>query len=252
MNICAGEVRRNLARAGELISEAARENPDVIILPETWNTGFFPSEATRELADCGGAEVKALLSQLSRKYNVNIIGGSATERKNGFIYNTCYIYDRKGENIASYSKTHLFSPMGENLYYKAGDSFCSFEIDGIKAAVLICYDLRFPEAARRLALSGAEVLFIPAQWPRERIAQMEILLKARAVENQMYAVLCNSTGTAGSTVFGGNSLVISPLGEELVRCSDKEETAASDIDISEAEHLRKQIDVFSDRRPALY
>lgn len=252
MNMLWGDVRHNLSLARDLINEAAREKPDIIILPEAWNTGFFPCEAVVEIADEEGKETKALLSELSRKYNVNIIGGSVTERKNGSVYNTCYIYDRKGENISSYSKTHLFSPMGENLYYKAGDSLTAFELDGVKAAVLICYDLRFPEAARRLALSGAELLFVPAQWPGERIAQAEILLKARAVENQMFAVFCNSPGKAGSTVFGGSSLVVSPLGETLLRCTDKEEISSLSIDISEVSRIRQQFDVFSDRRPSLY
>ncbi len=252
MNMKADAVEYNFTHTRELLIKAAQTSPDVIILPETWNTGFFPKENINELSDRNGQRTKELLESISRKYNVYIIGGSVSEEKDGNIYNTSYIYDREGKNIASYSKTHLFSPMDEHIYYKAGDSFCLFSIDGVKAAVMICYDLRFPEIARKLALSGAEVLFIPAQWPYERISQMEILLKARAVENQMFAVLCNSAGTFEATVFGGTSLASDPYGNLLFKGTREEEILFCDIDTDTLSSVRESINVFNDRRHTLY
>lgn len=252
MNMLSGETRYNYSHARELLTEAVKTSPDVVILPETWNTGFFPKENLSEYADTNGEKAKELLSSISREYKVSIIGGSVTEKRADGIYNTCFIYNDKGENIDSYSKTHLFSPMGENEFYKAGDKICVFEICGVKAAVIICYDLRFPELSRRLALSGANLLFVPSQWPEERLSQMEILLKGRAVENQMFVISANSCGTFSDTVYGGNSLFIDPLGNVLARAGAKEEILTVDIDISRVKNIRSSINIFSDRREELY
>lgn len=242
----------NFSHMKKLLIEAAAASPDVIILPETWNTGFFPKENIKALSDKNAGRTKELLSFISREYKVSIIGGSVTEEKDGNIFNTCYIYNDKGENIASYSKTHLFTPMKEHDFYKAGEEVFTFTLAGVKAAVIICYDLRFPELSRKLSLEGAEILFVPSQWPKERISQLEILLRARAVENQMFTVLCNSCGEFNKTVFGGNSLVSDPYGNIVLKAGEKEEIITADIDLDIIKNIRKTIPVFDDRRPELY
>lgn len=251
MKIKEGDTEYNFSRARTLLEKAAQNRPDVIMLPETWNTGFFPKDDIDDTADENAVKTKALLSRISREYKVNIVGGSVTEKKDGKFFNTCYVFDDKGNNIASYSKAHLFSPMEENRYYSAGDGICLFTVNGIKAAVMICYDLRFPEFARKAALSGAEVIFVPAQWPKERISQMKILLRARAVENQMFALLCNSCGEAYNTLYGGSSLVCDPLGN-TDSAGDGEEILFVSCDTDVIKDIRKSINVFSDRREDIY
>lgn len=247
-----GDSEYNYSLARSLLIKAAQYKPQVIVLPETWNTGFFPRETLNECADINGERAKALLREISLRYNVNIIGGSISEKRADGIYNTCHIFNGQGENIASYSKAHLFSPMNEHMYYKKGNDICTFYIDNIKCAVAICYDIRFPELIRQLALSGAKILFVPMQWPKERIRQMELLIKARAVENQMYAVACNSCEISESTAFGGNSLIASALGEDVIRAGEDEEIITLDLDFADLDTLRREIDVFSDRRTDIY
>lgn len=252
MNMHEGDTEYNFLHAEWLLKKAAEYSPDVIILPETWNTGFFPKTGLPESADRDALRTKALLRDISGSYGAYIVGGSVTERKGADIYNTCYIYDDKGVNIASYSKNHLFSPMREQLYYKKGDSLCVFSIKGVKCAVCICYDIRFPELIRRLALEGIKILFVPMQWPRERTEQMKLLIRARAVENQIFTVACNSAGLFDGTVFGGCSFVSSPLGEVLDSCAESEEILTVNADISVIDGIKRNMDVFNDRRTELY
>lgn len=251
MNMISEDVQYNFSHAEALLKEAA-EASDVIVLPELWNTGFFPKEKIKSLADKNGQRTKELFSRISRENGVCIVGGSVTEEKDGRIYNICYIYNEKGECVSSYSKTHLFSHMDEHLFYTAGDFVGTFELSGIKAAVIICYDIRFPELARKLALEGCELLFVVSQWPRERTELLKILAKGRAVENQMFVAVCNSCGEFEGTAYGGNSSVFDPLGSVISEASEKEEIIYCDIDIDKVRSLRYDFNVFSDRREELY
>lgn len=168
----------NFKHAEELIREAAASKPDVIVLPETWNTGFFPKENLKELSDKDGAAVKDMCSALARELNVNIVAGSVSNVKNDKVYNTAYVFDRQGACIAEYDKTHLFTPMGEHDYYEAGTHVTTFELDGKKCGIIICYDVRFLELVRTLALTGLDVLFVPAQWPALRKYHWDTLTAA--------------------------------------------------------------------------
>ena len=153
------EPEKNFKRAGEMIETAAKGGADVIVLPETWNTGFFPKENITALADKDGEAVKSQIGLLAKKFNVNIVAGSVTNLKGGRIYNTAYVFNRKGETVAEYDKTHLFTPMGEDDYYTRGDHLSPFVLDGVKCAVIICYDLRFPELIRSYTTRGTDCLF---------------------------------------------------------------------------------------------
>ncbi len=251
MKMKAGDIGGNFAHAEALLREAAK-NADILVLPETWNTGFFPKEDISLLADREAGRAKQLLSSVALQYGVCIVGGSVTEEKDGRIYNTCYIYNEKGECISSYSKTHLFSYMDEHLYYTPGDSLAEFTLSGIKASVVICYDLRFPELVRKVAVSGAELLFAVCQWPRERTDILHTLAAGRAAENQMYVAVCNSCGENRGTVFGGCSAVFDPLGNKTAQAGADEEIVYADIDIGKVCSLRKEFNVFGDRRTDIY
>lgn len=242
----------NFSHAEELIREAIQEQPDVIILPETWNTGFFPKENLTKLCCKDGDAVKLHIGKLAKEYKVNIVAGSVSNIRDGKVYNTAFVFDRDGECVASYDKTHLFTPMGEDEYYTRGNRICTFALDGVKCGIIICYDLRFPELIRKLALQGLDVLFIVSQWPKERIFHLRTLTTARAIENQMFVVCCNSCGTAESTVFGGNSAVIDPLGKTIVLAEENEEILSAECDLQMLFGIRSSIPVFRDRCPDLY
>lgn len=243
---------KNFKKSEELIRMAAKEKIDTVVLPETWNTGFFPIKNIKEMSDNNGENTIKLLSKLSKELNVNIIGGSVVNEKEKGIYNTSYIFNREGECIAEYDKTHLFSYMHEDYYFKKGNRVTTFELDGVKCGVIICYDIRFLELARTLALQGIKILFVVAQWPITRIMHWEVLNTARAIENQIFVVCVNSCGTAGETIYGGHSAIINPWGEIIAKASNKEEIITADIDLNIVEKIRSTINVYNDRRTDLY
>ena len=152
MNMTLGCPDENFIRAAQLSDQAAKGSPDVILLPETWNTGFYPQQGIKDMAQGAAERVKAEIAPLAKKHNVNIIAGSISDMRDGNVYNTSLVFDRTGSRIASYSKAHLFSPMGENRHYSPVNSLCTFELDGVRAGLIICYDIRFPELARSLAV----------------------------------------------------------------------------------------------------
>ena len=252
MNMRLGFPAENFAHATDLIHAAMVAKPDVLVLPETWNTGFFPKEELLQLSDRDGEMVKARIGALAEQHHVNIVAGSVSNVRNGKVFNTAMVFDRSGACVASYDKTHLFSPMGENDYYTPGDHLCTFSLDGIRCGLVICYDIRFPELVRSLALQGIDVLFVVSQWPKDRIRHLRSLTTARAIENQVFVVCCNSCGTAGETVYGGNSAVIEPFGEPLTLAGETEMIVSVSLDMQTLGKIRGSIPVFRDRRPELY
>lgn len=252
MDIRLGCPDKNFAHAAELIESAMMETPDVLVLPETWNTGFFPKEGICALCDRDGVRVKAEIGALAAKYRVNIVAGSVSNLRGEKVYNTAMVFDRSGACIAAYDKTHLFTPMGENAYYTPGDHLCRFTLDGVRCAILICYDVRFPELTRSLAVEGLDMLFVVSQWPKARTFHLRSLTTARAIENQMFVVCCNSCGAAGQTMYGGNSAVIDPWGETVALAGEYEQILTASCDLQLLDGIRGSIPVFRDRRPELY
>lgn len=245
------EPERNYARVEQIIREAA-PNSDVIVLPELWNTGFFPKEGLERLSDRNGEKTRQLLGGLARELSVHIVGGSVANLIDGAVYNSAYIFDRSGNELGRYDKTHLFSPMGEHESFAAGDHVTVFELDGVRCGILICYDIRFPEWVRTIALKGIDVLFVVSQWPAARIEHVDILTRARAIENQCFLVYANTWAQAGETVYGGHSALIDPLGTVIARADDRACTISGTIDLNSIQSVRESINVYRDRRPALY
>jgi predicted amidohydrolase len=242
----------NFQKAESLIRKAAAERPDVIVLPETWNTGFFPHDDLPHYCDADGARTKRLMSALAAELGVNIVAGSVSALRDGLVRNTSYVFTKAGECVGSYDKTHLFTPMHEDAFYEKGQTLCRFSLDGLQCAVLICYDIRFPELTRTLSVQGLDVLFLPSQWPAVRSEHLLTLCKARAIENQMFVVNCNSCGTAGETVYGGASSVWDPWGNSLAQAGTGEELLPAELDPAVLQGIRESINVFRDRRPELY
>ncbi|MDP4096589.1 carbon-nitrogen family hydrolase [Paenibacillus sp. P96] len=254
-NITLGEPdtnRRHIEQGMEQAVSAAVK-PDMIVLPEMWNTGYA-LEQIQELADVEGAETRKWVSAFARSHGVNVVAGSIAEKKaDGGIYNTTYIFDRNGNTAASYSKIHLFRLMDEEKYLQAGSEPVLFDLDGtMKAGASICYDIRFPELGRKLALAGADMLIVPAEWPHPRLHHWRTLLMARAIENQMYVIACNRVGTGGTTEFFGHSMIIDPWGEVIVEGGEQEEIVTGTIRPELVQEVRSRIPVFEDRRPSLY
>ncbi|TFE00343.1 carbon-nitrogen family hydrolase [Jeotgalibacillus salarius] len=248
MDLAFGDPEKNYEKVKSWISRM--HTADLIILPELWTTGYdLPN--LKNMQDHYN-ETVTFLRELAVQYNVNIIGGSAANLKDGNIFNTMPVIDRKGSLIHEYSKLHLFKLMDEHLYLKEGADDASFKLEQIHFAGFICYDIRFPEWIRKSVLSGAKVVVIPAEWPAARIDHWTTLLKARAIENQVYVIACNRVGSDHANEFGGHSIMIDPWGKVIAEGSDREEIVYGDIYEEEVEEIRKRIPIFDDRRADFY
>ncbi|GAE28274.1 aliphatic amidase amiE [Halalkalibacter wakoensis JCM 9140] len=230
----------------------SKEKPDVLVLPEMWTTNYTLPQLS-EIADCAGEPTTSFLQNLAKKHKVNIIGGSFANIRESEIYNTAIAINRQGEVLYQYDKVHLVPMLDEHLYLKGGASSHTFELEGVKVGLIICYDLRFPELARQLAVEGAEILFIVAEWPEARKSHWKQLQIARAIENQTYVVSVNGVGQYNGVLYCGTSMFIDPLGEIIeVASENNEETITKELDLHKVSEIREKVPVFQSRVPSVY
>jgi predicted amidohydrolase len=181
-----------------------------------------------------------------------VIVGSLPESDGKSIFNTSYLIDSTGDIAGKYSKVHLFSPTSENMHFAAGTSAEVFSTSIGKIGMMICYDLRFPELARKLALDGAEIICVSALWPAGRVEHWSLLLRARANENQLFVIGCNGCGSEGKIKWGGSSAIISPMADVIAQAGTGEQTILGALDTREMRRFRKAIPCFGDRVPGAY
>ncbi|MDT8860927.1 carbon-nitrogen family hydrolase [Alkalihalobacillus sp. MEB130] len=254
MNIVPGDPAKNRKKVQEWAEHICEEQqPDVLVLPEMWTTAYILPTLEEKVRE-DKTDTYVFLQQLSATLRVNIVAGSIAVEEDGEIFNRSYIFDREGNLVHTYDKIHLVPMLDEHLYLKGGRSSSKvFELDGRKMGVIICYDLRFPELVRSLALQGAEIVFVVAEWPSARASHWEILQQARAIENQVYVVSCNRNGTYDEVEFAGRSMVINPWGDIMVKASStEEETINVELNLDEVTRIRRDVPVFSSRVPKLY
>ncbi|MDQ0416831.1 putative amidohydrolase [Croceifilum oryzae] len=253
MDITFGDPEANMKRVKDLMHQVMKQlnPPHVIVLPELWTTGY-DLERLHEISDPDGECTRSLFTQLAKKYQVHIVAGSIPKKTEAGITNTLYAFNREGEIVNEYNKAHLIQLMDEHLYLTAGSRIEPFMLDDVVSAGFICYDLRFPEWIRKAILAGAEVLYIPAQWPIQRLSHWRSLCIARAIENQCYVIACNRTGSDPNNQFAGHSMVIDPWGEILAEADEKAAIIQVEIDTDQVKKIRSTIPIFTDRRPEIY
>lgn len=247
-NIRQGDVDANLGYVRDAISRVAAQGVNLALLPEMWSSGFAYRDLN-ELAKRTEA-ILAELMELSARYKMVIIG-SMPEPNGDKVFNTIYIADN-GTLAGFYRKIHLFSLLGEDRAFSGGDSWLLADTSIGKVGVIICYDLRFPELSRRLAVEGAKIICVPAQWPKPRQEHWRTLLRARAIENQLFVVACNTCGMVGKLDFFGMSMIIDPKGELLAEAGENEGEIIAQLDMQSMIDWRAQIPCFKDRRPEIY
>lgn len=252
MDVHVNDTEYNYNNVQKLLFNALTEKPDIIVLPETWNTGFYPSKDLITIADRNGERTQTLLSDFAKEHNVNIVGGSVAVAKNDHVFNTSYTFDRAGQLVGEYSKMHGFSPAKEDTYFAGGTHTSHFELDGIPCSTVICYDIRFPELVRMAALPNTELLFVPAQWPTMRLRHWQVLNEVRAIENQLFLCAVNGCGTVGRVQSTGHSAVYDPWGTNLLEMDTTENIQSVDIDFDVVQDIRNKINIFKDRKPELY
>lgn len=217
---------------------------DVIILPEMFSTGFsMNSEKLSETMT--GKSIEMMKKWAETKHCA--ICGSLIIKDSGKFYNRFMWVDDSGQAIR-YDKRHLFALAGEDKFYSCGNENVIIEWKGWKIMPQVCYDLRFPVWTRRTSNQNYDLLIYVSNWPEKRSYAWETLLKARAIENQSYVAAVNRVGTDGNSIlYSGNSVVINPLGKEILKFRDFEDGMKTQkISLTELQKIRTQLPFFND------
>jgi len=236
------------------VKEAVNNNPDLLVLPETWTTGFAASvfkNADRYAEKEDGKSI-SLIREIAADNNVYIAAGSIIEKDGNNFYNTMYLVDREGSIVGKYRKMHLFSVLDEDRGLNNGEDMPVFKTDFGKLACMTCYDIRFVEMARTYALKGAQAIIVVANFPAPRLNHWRILLQARAIENQLYIIACNRVGQAEGNYFFGHSMVINPRGEIITEAGEEKTVLTASIDFNRVSKVRNEIPMYKDRKPEFY
>jgi predicted amidohydrolase len=252
----------NIARAEALVERAAASGADLVVLPEKWN-GIGEGEQLDALAEPleGGESVEAMAAWAAR-HGVALVGGSITERRDGHdkLSNTSVVFDRDGSIAAIYRKIHLFDvDVGGHRYRESdaeqpGDEPVLARLAGWPIGLTVCYDVRFPELYRILALEGAELVTVPAHFTLYTGKDhWHVLLRARAIENQVYVAAAAQVGeTLGGRPSYGRSLIVDPWGIVLAEAPDEETVIWADVDRSRLERVRASLPSLVNRQPDAY
>jgi len=250
MQIKVGQVDQNVACASDFISQASSLASSIVLLPELWSSGYDLANAHHYAQ--AAPELINELSRLAKHYQICLGGSILMAFKDG-IFNTFTWIDPDLENPIFYQKIHLFRLMQEEQWLKPGESLQTVQTNMGLAGLAVCYDLRFPELFRRYAVGGAVCYLLSAEWPIRRINHWQILLQARAIENQSFLLAANCVGQSGKDQFGGSSAVISPWGEVLIEGDQANEAwLTTKMDTDQIDQARQFMPVFQDRRIDLY
>ncbi len=250
MDVTLGRPEANLSRARALTAEAARRGSDIVVFPELWGSGY-DLERTAQHATGLDEGLFAEVAALARQHKLHITGSLLSWAGSDF-FNTAALFAPDGRRLGHYSKIHLFRLMDEEKHLTAGQDTPLFDLPWGRSALAICYDLRFPELFRKYAVAGARIVFLPAEWPYPRLEHWRTLLRARAIENQMFVAACNRVGVSDGTRFFGHSAIVDPWGNAVVEAGDTEVLLTATVDMTLVDDVRQRIPVFGDRRLELY
>ena len=246
----------NLKKAETFIIEAVKRGSNIICFPEMWTTGFNWTNNEKIAKDQNKTIEK--ISQLAKQNKIWINGSVLALNEKGKVANTSLLFNADGKIVGTYRKTHLFTLLKEDKHMAPGESLCAVKAPWGSTGLSICYDVRFPEMFRTYALNGVQIVLMPMAFPYPRLAHLRTLIRARAIENQMFMVGINQVGEEdygadGKVTYFGSSCIIDPWGETVVEASqDKEELLTATIDTSMSDEIRNKMHVLKDRRPDLY
>jgi predicted amidohydrolase len=251
----AGDPDRNITQAIRMVLRAVKKRAKLILLPELFITGF-DYECIASFPQCSTDECLRELRNIAKKSGTVIVAGSVTkrEREKGQhprIFNTCHIIGPDGRRKAKYSKMHLFPLMNEDAHLSPGKSLHVANTAYGKIAPCICFDIRFPELVRRLALTGTEILAVPAEFPYPRLDHWRTLLRGRAIENQFFVIAANRVGEDDTGHFFGHSMIVSPAGEVLAEAGEDEEILMGQIDLNQIDSVRNALPCLDRVNPAV-
>jgi predicted amidohydrolase len=251
MDIVRGDEAANLAVVSEMTAEASRRGSKLVVFPELWSTGYDLKRAA-SYATAVDDGIFNSVAELAREYAIDIVGSQLSLLGDGKFGNTAVYFDHTGDNLGTYHKIHLFGDMFEDKYLTGGSGLVIVQTSWGKVGLAICYDLRFPEPFRAYALAGVQAVILVAQWPWPRLAHWRTLLRARAIENQMFIIACNRVGQTRSADFFGHSTILDPCGEAILEAGEQVDLLTATIDLAQLPAIRSRMPVFDDRRPNAY
>jgi len=243
-----GDVEANCAQLRAAAAEAAAAGARLLITPELYLTGYDIGDQVRELArlDLTGA-----VRQIAREAGLAILAGlpePAGER----LYNTAILVGGRGEELMRYRKTHLFGDLDRRYFVPGDDLVAVAELHGVRMAVLICYDVEFPETVRAAAERGADLIAVPTaqMTPFEFVAEQ--VVRTRAWENQVYLAYVNHDGRERTLEYVGRSSIVAPSGDVLAGAGHGDQLLLATIDTEVVARARAQNPYLNDRRSDLY
>lgn len=252
----------NLASADRLVRRAAADGARLVLLPEKWSV-LGPGEALRAGAQPIDGEAMTWARATARELGIDLVAGSFSERVAGEekLRNTSVHVGPDGEPRATYRKIHMFDVEVEGTVYReseheepGAEPVLTTLSDGTPAGMSVCYDVRFPELYRALTVAGARILLVPAAFtvPTTR-DHWEILLRARAIENQCFVLAANQIGEhAPGLRSGGRSMIVDPWGLVLAQAPDRETVITADLDLAAQDDIRRRLPALAGRRPQAY
>ena len=254
------DLRQNLDTAAVYVKEAAAKGADIVCLPEMFACPYQNEAFVRYREPAGGTTWQAL-SGMAKENHVILVGGSFPEEEDGLIYNTCFVFDKNGTQIARHRKMHLFDidvkggqRFKESDTFTAGSEVTVFDTEFGRFGVQICFDIRFPELGRLLSLKGAKGVFIPAAFNMTTgPAHWELNFRARALDNQAFYFGCSPARdvTAGYVAYG-HSIAVDPWGTVTAQLEEKAGILITSAKLSRVDSIRAQLPLLSARRTDLY
>lgn len=254
------DAARNLAEAGRLVAEAAGAGAELVVLPEKW-PWLAQGEGVREGAESLDGPAITAARSWARDLGIHLVAGSFTEaRPDGTLANCCPAIAPDGEFVALYRKLHMFDvevdgvEYRESAYEAAGSEVVTFEIGDVVVGLAVCYDLRFPELFRALIEQGATLICLPAAFtPKTGRDHWEILVRARAIEDQCFVVAADQFGEAEPDFgFWGHSAIVDPWGRLLAGLDEGSGYALAELDFGELERVRESLPALRHRRTDLF
>lgn len=249
-----GDLGTNIAKVREFASRAKQAGSELIVFPEMIDTGYSMPVIQKQATSWSEGLVPEL-QKIASELSLGIIAG-VSDRDASSIYNSQVFVDRNGKIIAKYRKTHLVTalPLDERPIFTAGDDFVAVPFGQFQMGLTICYDLRFPELYRALAIEqGADIFVNSSAWPFPRVEHLRTLSLARAIENQSYLVLANRVGRDAGVTLCGTSAIIDPYGVVVAAAStDREELLVAEVTRELIDSVRDRMKVFEHRRADLY
>jgi predicted amidohydrolase len=252
----------NIERAGALVAAAAADGADLIALPEKWNLLAAGDELVAEAEDLETGQSIGAARDWAREHGVYLLAGSIGERAEDSerIFNTSCLVDRGGEIVATYRKIHMFDVEVGGVRYEEsareqpGEDVVSADVDGVELGLTICYDLRFCELYRILAVQGARVFTVPSAFTLATGRDhWDVLLRARAIENAAFVIAPNQYGEVPPQYSSyGRSAIVDPWGVVLAQAPDEECFVAANLDFEAQERVRESLPALANRRPAAY